>query len=532
MLIANKTNYFKFDFKLSVFNELFEVILTSQFLGLYRETRNNGVTFEESRLISTFKESADESNRCTVNAAILFNDSAQYYDYLTKLRPNPEDEIPFGNVIFNLPKTPFWDRITWRKLFFDNSTTMKILLCYASVIDAKLSEGLPCPVSMKRRELEASYFSQDVVVENTVSTLMRKTAEAKAQWYENIAKKIPADKKRVNFSEAITVDKILAKALTKKANIRQNKASKKKLYMLNNQLRTWLKQYGIEPQELKKRDLTHLSASELIDILANAWHPKLFPIYPDYIRACVMSGMSLGDTEDGLLYWEKSRKKIAILPDVQIEGKGQLQDYYLCSVSNKTPRGLTLGIETNCCQAFAGASEHVVVKGIRDPYQGFYAVMKYAEKGVMNQASDELRVQSYAWLGKDALVIDSLESKRPAEIGRFMPLYHALFENVLGYQYTYKDEKYTIKTIVIGCGGNTPKALDYDVIKGEQCIQHLDGSHLQDATKQYLAAKDGKVYAFKKSVVESNSQAFFSNVDNLMQVEPMITDELLTFNQI
>lgn len=297
---------------------------------------------------------------------------------------------------------------------------------------------------------------------------------------------------------------------------------------------------GIAPKieaELRKNQSSHdlpistllerKGLNDLINIAAAVIYPKLYQRVPDYIRLSIKSGISINSILDGVSYWKKNRDKPIVLPKLLIKGEGELSPYYLCQITNETIRVLTLGLETGCCQHYEGEGQHYQTKGISHPYYGFYAVMKRRHIGKEDPAHDEIRMQCYAWLGHNGLVIDSMESMRPREIYRYLPLFRDFFMQALGYTYYYQDKAQCIERIVIGQGGKTPKDLTLAILSAEQSIQHYDGDSLGDASRQYLAAdfQAGQKRVYAITPAYTTLKHFFSTHNGMPVSSKSLTDE-------
>ncbi len=276
-----------------------------------------------------------------------------------------------------------------------------------------------------------------------------------------------------------------------------------------------LKNEQAQSGKINPRKLIELTRKELIELAARTIFPEQIKNHPDYIHCCIENGMASGNIFDSLYFWNQHKNIDGQLPDIIIHGDNELHKYYLCLVKNSTPRVLMLGMETGCCQRYGAEGEDVVVKGIEDPNSGFYAIFKRRSKNIdINR--DELKLQSFAWLGENAFVIDSIEAMRPNEITKFLPLYEKLFSEILGYSYSYNEKPQSIDRIVIGCGGNTPKNLTLKKLSPTDNVLHFDNTSLGDATRQFLAAEicDGKKVAYPLQVLPKAKQSIFAGASS------------------
>ncbi len=106
---------------------------------------------------------------------------------------------------------------------------------------------------------------------------------------------------------------------------------------------------------------------------------------------------------------KKSGKLAETLPYVQIE----LDGYTFKKLDSTDPRGILLGLLTDCCQHLNGVGASCAMHGYESPLSGFYVIEK----------NGKIVAQSWAWRAKNgALIFDSVEA-----LGDYRPIYAELY---------------------------------------------------------------------------------------------------------
>jgi len=193
---------------------------------------------------------------------------------------------------------------------------------------------------------------------------------------------------------------------------------------------------------------------------------------PDFARLLMKLKLPQHIFDTGLEVLERAKTKDN-LPEMYIDGAliGH-PNFYMEKLPAGSPIGLVLGEITNCCQSLDKGGHACAVHGTTSENGGFY-VWKHKTKG-KRTPDDAIIAQSYAWLGKDKmLVLDSYE--------RLGSAYDAFLQTFLE-QFAHELKGTGIRALHIGNGGQTPK-LDLEIAAAPAVP--IDGV-VYDSETQYL----------------------------------------------
>jgi hypothetical protein len=232
------------------------------------------------------------------------------------------------------------------------------------------------------------------------------------------------------------------------------------------------------------------------------------------------------------------------LPNVTIDGVIVNEaGYHFVKLPIDDPRAYILGHITNCCQSIGGHSEKCVIDGITRANNGFYVLLKAANKGApkspfLNGKIDydnyEIVGQGYAWLSKwGNLTFDSFENLTPsvgdAVIAKILPEFAKAVT---------REEKSEILRVTIGVGGKTPKELQKvkidppeKIIEGEQygdsALQSLiyHNQERADQISKELKKKCDNKFPFNPEIKMEEAEFLYSNMISVKRAR--LLDQLL-----
>jgi len=119
----------------------------------------------------------------------------------------------------------------------------------------------------------------------------------------------------------------------------------------------------------------------------------------EYEIVDISAGLKLDQWEFERFLWAYrgiSKKEFETIPNIDIRENG----YRMRKLGSDDPRGLVLGLLTNCCQHLSGAGKDCAYHGMESGYSAFFVIEK----------SGSIIAQSWVWRDQEAICFDSIEA--------------------------------------------------------------------------------------------------------------------------